>query len=510
MYKIGELSKLCGLPVKTLRYYDSIGLLVPDEIDRFTGYRYYSASKLADCNRIVALKTLGFSLDEISKHINAESVGDIVALINTKTGELKSAIAEAETQLRRLYAVKEIITEGEKQMYDMVIKSSDPLRVAMLRKLFKTKEDAYRAMDHLKNALPRSVVGQRSVIINYETEYKECDFDLAVCVEITSGLPKDSEYEERILSFSDDTASVICPKDELDSAYRSLQKQLHDMPAQITGAFYEICYDSDTVELKVPIQRLSAKPKKLDAKLESEFKNDAAAIGAWSFIDLVPSREQYSPYNRKYSNRDSFWHKEIYFLQNGEGYWVFPGWTKGSLYNQNGNSKAIYRYSIENIGGETIMFLEMHYNSYYTLHGGKPHICVYKKSDSIVRTSNDIRVRDNVDLTFMLDKRVVGKWTVCDFCRKTEEFDPKTKCWEDGLFFNAVEFSEDGKAKTTFDTKKPFTVDWTKGFLLDKKKETASAYEIKELDGREYLFIEWKSGDYIFGKRKPCYYVFSR
>ena len=40
MYKIGELSKLCSIPVKTLRYYDDIGLLRPDHIDKFTGYRY--------------------------------------------------------------------------------------------------------------------------------------------------------------------------------------------------------------------------------------------------------------------------------------------------------------------------------------------------------------------------------------------------------------------------------------------------------------------------------------
>ena len=40
MYKIGELSKLCNMSVKALRYYDSEGLLVPDRIDKFTGYRY--------------------------------------------------------------------------------------------------------------------------------------------------------------------------------------------------------------------------------------------------------------------------------------------------------------------------------------------------------------------------------------------------------------------------------------------------------------------------------------
>lgn len=69
MYKIGELSPLCRIPVKTLRFYDREGLLVPDEIDRFTGYRYYSAARIADCNRIISFKELGFSLEEIKKHL---------------------------------------------------------------------------------------------------------------------------------------------------------------------------------------------------------------------------------------------------------------------------------------------------------------------------------------------------------------------------------------------------------------------------------------------------------
>ena len=59
MYKIGELSKLSKIPVKTLRFYDNEGILPPDSIDPFTGYRYYNAAKLMDCYRIVALKELG-------------------------------------------------------------------------------------------------------------------------------------------------------------------------------------------------------------------------------------------------------------------------------------------------------------------------------------------------------------------------------------------------------------------------------------------------------------------
>ena len=56
MIKIGEFSKLSLVSIKALRYYDEMDLLKPIEVDRFTGYRYYSASQLPRLHRILALK----------------------------------------------------------------------------------------------------------------------------------------------------------------------------------------------------------------------------------------------------------------------------------------------------------------------------------------------------------------------------------------------------------------------------------------------------------------------
>ena len=57
MLKIGDFSRLSRVTVKALRYYDEIGLLKPVEVDRFTGYRYYSVDQLPRLNRIIVLKT---------------------------------------------------------------------------------------------------------------------------------------------------------------------------------------------------------------------------------------------------------------------------------------------------------------------------------------------------------------------------------------------------------------------------------------------------------------------
>ena len=68
----------------------------------------------------------------------------------------------------------------------------------------------------------------------------------------------------------------------------------------------------------------------------------------------------------------------------------------------------------------------------------------------------------------------------------------------------------EGRAVYKFDRElNPFySVEWTKGMIPDKHLLTNSAYEIKTINGKEYLFSEWKSGDYIYGSRVNGYYVF--
>ena len=67
MFRIGEFSKLAMVSVRMLRHYDEIGLLPPNTVDPYTGYRYYSASQLAVIGRIQLLKEMGISLSQITK-----------------------------------------------------------------------------------------------------------------------------------------------------------------------------------------------------------------------------------------------------------------------------------------------------------------------------------------------------------------------------------------------------------------------------------------------------------
>ena len=76
MYKIGEFSLLNKVTIKTLRYYNEIGLFIPKVIDKYTGYRYYDEDQLEEFNKISKYKELGFSLEDIKKlkNNNDESI----------------------------------------------------------------------------------------------------------------------------------------------------------------------------------------------------------------------------------------------------------------------------------------------------------------------------------------------------------------------------------------------------------------------------------------------------
>src|SRR4030065_921765 len=95
MIRIGDFSKLSRVSVKTLRYYDEVGLLKPVEVDRFTGYRYYSIDQLARLNRILVFKDLGFSLDQITQLLDESlPAAQIRGMLRLKQAEIQDRVRE--------------------------------------------------------------------------------------------------------------------------------------------------------------------------------------------------------------------------------------------------------------------------------------------------------------------------------------------------------------------------------------------------------------------------------
>ena len=504
MYKIGELSKLCNIPVKTLRYYDAEGVLIPDEIDKFTGYRYYSASRLEDCYRIIALKELGFSLDEIRVQLTTNDSVKITAALSAKHSELQALIETTQTQLRRIESIKNNLTQGESKMFNIIIRATDEMRVAYIRKNYLTKSEALDNIAKIESTLPQTILGKRKIIINFETEYREADFDLAACQEIVGKLPFSCEYEEKTISLGANVASLICKSDNLDDAYKAMIKHLDGSNYEACGAYYEIYHEDGTVELKLPV--CAHKKQKLYAKdAQIPFVDDPEACGTWKFLDIVPTREHFVYGKPKCGH--SVWLQKLYFIDGGQPYWVIPKWTKGKIYTLTANRDELieHPYTIIIDQGRKLMFIEMRMHE-----DDATELWVYEQTDSShIASKAEIQICDNTDYPFIVDKNVLGVWKTFDFIRNRSDFNPTRKTWMGGeLFLRRCEFLPDGRLVTITKNRESM-ITWTKGLALNKYNKTACAYEIVEHEGKEFLILEWKSGDYSF-TGKIHYYVLTR
>ena len=85
MFRIGDFARLSQVSVKTLRFYDEVGLLKPTFVDGATGYRYYSADLLPRLNRILALKDLGFSLEQIEVVLSGLTLDQLRGMLKLRT-----------------------------------------------------------------------------------------------------------------------------------------------------------------------------------------------------------------------------------------------------------------------------------------------------------------------------------------------------------------------------------------------------------------------------------------
>ena len=108
-YSIGEVEKICNIPIKTLRYYDSIKLVIPSFRDAESNYRYYSKEQMVTICIVRKLRMLGFGLKEIHNiindnkaHILEESVDSKLVEISEEIKKLQQKYAEGCTFSQRL------------------------------------------------------------------------------------------------------------------------------------------------------------------------------------------------------------------------------------------------------------------------------------------------------------------------------------------------------------------------------------------------------------------------
>jgi DNA-binding transcriptional MerR regulator len=183
MFTVGEFSQVAQVSKRLLRYYDEIGLLKPVHTDRFTGYRYYSAEQLPQLNRIIALKDLGLSLEQIQGilHDNV-STDEIQGMLLLKKAEIEQQLQGEMQRIRniesRLQAIRN--TEADKPL-DVVVKQIPAQPVLSLRTRIETFDVGLMIAGQIMKALPQKSAYGLFIVIWYSGGFYEQDSDVEIC-----------------------------------------------------------------------------------------------------------------------------------------------------------------------------------------------------------------------------------------------------------------------------------------------------------------------------------------
>lgn len=134
MFTIGDLARHGRVSIRMLRHYDATGLLRPAHVNQSSGYRYYAAAQLSRLNRIVALKGLGFTLQQVQTILDEDmSTDELRGMLRLRRAELESTLAEAASNLAQVEArLRSIENEGRMSQDDVVIKQLPATRLAEL------------------------------------------------------------------------------------------------------------------------------------------------------------------------------------------------------------------------------------------------------------------------------------------------------------------------------------------------------------------------------------------
>ncbi len=213
MIRIGDFSRLSRVSIKELRFYKEMGLLEPVWVDRFTGYRFYDVDQLPRLYRILALKDLGFSLEEIYNLLSGDlSTDQLRGMLKLRQVEIRQKVlSEAATLARVDVFLHQMEKEDVMSKYDVVIRKVEPIKVASIRDVVPTPPEQGPLWGELESWLAHHHVhlSGSCLTLYHDDEYKERNWDIEVCQPVSSELIPDGRIQARELPLVENMACTI-------------------------------------------------------------------------------------------------------------------------------------------------------------------------------------------------------------------------------------------------------------------------------------------------------------
>ena len=228
MLRIGDFSSLSQVTIKTLRHYDDQGLLRPAHVDALTGYRYYAVSQLPRLHRILALRDLGFSLDQIGSILNDGITAErLRGMLLLRQAEQQTKVEEEQARLARL-RVRLGLIDRENSMNDVILKQVPAQWIASLRETIPNYPSVSPLYAEVVGALPPGSFGI-SFAVWHDPEYRESEVD----AEAGFFLGEPLTASGRVKVYELPTATAACvvhhgAYNRLSEAYDSLLRWVGD------------------------------------------------------------------------------------------------------------------------------------------------------------------------------------------------------------------------------------------------------------------------------------------
>lgn len=267
MFKIGDFAQFSRVSVKMLRHYAEIGLLIPAHIEVHTGYRYYMAAQLPRLNRIIALKDLGFSLEQIGRILNDDLPAEqLRGMLRLRQAEIEERLRAEEIRLASVEARLRLIEqEDARPHYDVVLRAIAAETVACLRAdVFPADDDAVSTLfDAVERfASEHKARAPRPPLMFWHGRTAAAVLDVEVAVPLTRPLePAGSRVRVRQLAAVPQVACLIHTGSytTLDAARQSLYQWAADHYYAASGPLREVFlrFGADTTQYPLPPEYLA-------------------------------------------------------------------------------------------------------------------------------------------------------------------------------------------------------------------------------------------------------------
>jgi DNA-binding transcriptional MerR regulator len=246
MFKIGQFSIITRLTIKTLRHYDELDLLKPAYVDEESGYRFYTGEQLPRVQKIISLKTIGFSLSEIAQLLAGDvSSDELVKKLEKKRDEVSQAIYSEQTKLNQLTSYLSTLKKEKTMSYHITIKDLPEVTVASMRKVIKS----YNEFNTLYPKMGELMIKQKLECINpgycftlyHDGEYKETDIDVEICESVVKAGKNEDGMTFRKIPAVPQAACVIHqgPYTTIGKTYAALTKWIEDNGFEVTDLMRE-------------------------------------------------------------------------------------------------------------------------------------------------------------------------------------------------------------------------------------------------------------------------------